>query len=195
MTSDLAKRIKRMRTTEVKFGPLLASGTCTGLGLGGLIDTIIFRQILQTHNILSTKVIPNSIENLKINIYWDGIFQSFFGFMILSGIIGLWRAGLNPHAPKSTKAFSGSLLVGWGLYNVLEGFLFHEVFKLHHVWETESYSHELFFDLLFIGSGILLILIGKTLIATGKKIFLNNKVHESRWKEIQFKPAYVLKKS
>lgn len=178
-----------MRTTEVKFGPLLAAGTLLGLGLGGFLDSIFFHQILQTHTMLSAKIIPNTLENLKKNMFWDGVFQGFTWCMILAGIIFSWRANLNPCSPKSSRAFVGSMIMGWGLYNTIEGFTNHILLKVHHFIEAVPDSEKIFYDFLYIMSGIFLGIIGRILVTQGKRRFFQFKVKEARLRDFDFKPA------
>jgi uncharacterized membrane protein len=51
-----------------------------GLGLGGFFDGIVLHQILQWHHILTSAGHPSdSVENLKLNTLWDGIFHASTG--------------------------------------------------------------------------------------------------------------------
>lgn len=59
--------------------------------------------------------------------------------------------------PLSTGTFVGSLALGWGLFNLIEGLIDHELLGIHHVVEA---GNHLLWDMAFLGSGIVLILIG-----------------------------------
>ena len=54
----------------------VASGLMFGLGLGGFFDGIVFHQLLQWHHMVSSWYPPTSLENLRLNTLWDGIFHS-----------------------------------------------------------------------------------------------------------------------
>src|SRR4051812_27707316 len=60
---------------ETRTFPTTA-GILFGLGLGGFFDGIILHQLLQWHHMLSNWYPINSIENLELNTFWDGIFHS-----------------------------------------------------------------------------------------------------------------------
>lgn len=143
--------------------PLLAAGILLGTGLGGFVDGILFHQLLQWHSMLSDKY-PRSgldlqtvIVNLEVNMFWDGLFHTFTWLTTVAGIVLLWRAGQRADVPWCTKIFIGSLLMGWGLFNLIEGIINHHVLHLHHVVETPDH---LAWDLGFLASGVIFILIG-----------------------------------
>ena len=62
-----------MNTVDVACFPI-AAGILFGLGLGGFFDGIVLHQILQWHHMLTDAGYPaTSVENLKINTFWDGL--------------------------------------------------------------------------------------------------------------------------
>jgi uncharacterized membrane protein len=77
----------------------------------------------------------------------------------------LWRAVRRGGVPLSTRTFVGSLSLGWGLFNLVEGVLNHHILHIHHVTEAEGH---VLWDLLFLASGALLILVGWGLIRAGR---------------------------
>ncbi len=132
--------------------------------MGGFVDGIVFRQILQLHNMLSATVPKTTIANIEINMVWDGIFHAFCGMMVMLGIGMLWQAGKKADVPWSTKTFVGSLILGWGLFNLIEGIIDHHLLGIHHVIERLGVSIA---DYLFLLSGAVFILIGRSLIRRG----------------------------
>src|SRR5215207_4484324 len=55
----------------------VSAGILFGLGLGGLFDGIVLHQILQWHHMLTNVGYPaDSVDNLKVNTFWDGIFHA-----------------------------------------------------------------------------------------------------------------------
>ena len=148
------------------YRPLIAAGALLGIGMGGFVDGILFHQILQTHNMLSAVVPKTSIVNMEVNMVWDGLFHAFTWLMTLLGIGMLWRAGKHAEVPWSTRTFIGSLLLGWGIFNLVEGIIDHHILHIHHVIERLGVS---VYDYAFLGSGVLFIAIGWGLIRNGKK--------------------------
>jgi uncharacterized membrane protein len=145
-------------------GPLISAATLLGIGLGGFVDGILFHQILQTHNML-TAILPRvTLANAEINMFWDGLFHAFTWVMTVIGLALLWRAFGRADVPHSTKTFVGSLILGWGLFNLVEGVIDHQVLGIHHVYE---YANRLLWDMAFLASGVVFILIGWMLIRGG----------------------------
>lgn len=179
-----------MHTTEVKFGPLTGAAASIGAGLGGILDTIIFHQIFQLHQMLSSKIGNTNYEQLRTNIFWDGFFQLIAMVLILSGIISLWRLNGNPYTPKATKTFYGSMLLGWGLFITLEGIVCHVLLEIHHVVEHLDDDSKLFWDVLYIVIGVGIGGFGKILISQGKKRFFKGEVKKARRKGFRFRPAF-----
>jgi len=157
-----------MHTSDSR--PLIAAGMMLGIGMGGFVDGIVFHQLLQVHNMLSAKFPVQNVSvetlavNLEVNMFWDGLFHAFTWLMTAIGIAMLWHAVRRRDIPLSTKVLLGSLALGWGSFNLVEGVVNHHILHLHHVTESE---HHLFWDLAFLGSGIILSGVGFGLIRCG----------------------------
>jgi len=143
-------------------GPLVAAGTCLGIGMGGFVDGIVFHQILQWHNMLSAVRPPTTLVNVEINMFWDGLFHAFTWITTALGIGLLWRAVARADAPRSTRTFVGSLSLGWGMFNLVEGVIDHHILQIHHVVETPGH---LTYDITFLASGVILLGAGWVAIA------------------------------
>ena len=116
--------------------PMLTAAVILGIGLGGFADGIVLHQILQWHNMLSAKLPAEvSIVNKSVNMFWDGVFHFFTLCVTLVGVVRLWRAGRRRGAARSGRLLAGGLLIGWGLFNLIEGIIDHQVLKLHNVRE------------------------------------------------------------
>ncbi|WP_439629112.1 DUF2243 domain-containing protein [Gemmata sp.] len=137
--------------------PVVVAGTLLGIGMGGFVDGIVFHQILQVHHMLTARypkvgVDPaTAVVNLEINMFWDGVFHAVTWCTTAGGLALLWRAAQDRTVPLSTRAFVGSLFLGWGLFNLVEGVIDHHVLHLHHVTETEGH---LVWDAAFLASGV-----------------------------------------
>jgi uncharacterized membrane protein len=149
---------------RIHRGALLAAGTLLGIGLGGFFDGILFHQILQWHNMLSSMVVPTDLVSMKYNMLWDGLFHAFTWIMTVVGLGLLWRAGRQPEVAWSTRTFVGSLAIGWGLFNLIEGIIDHHLLGIHHVHPGE---HQLAWDIAFLLSGVVLIALGSGLVGAG----------------------------
>jgi len=145
--------------------PVLAAGILLGVGLGGFIDGIVFHQILQWHNMLSSWIPPTDLVAMKVNMVWDGLFHLFTWLMTALGVALLWRAGRRPQVPWVTSCFVGALLLGWGLFNTIEGVIDHQFLGIHHLHPG---AHELAWDLGFLVFGLMLILGGLALIRSSR---------------------------
>jgi uncharacterized membrane protein len=150
---------------EANRGPLISAATLLGIGLGGFVGGILFHQILQLHNMLSARLPRTTLINAEINMFWDGLFHAFTWITTLIGLILLWRAFGRADVPHSTKTFAGSLILGWGIFNLVEGIIDHEILGIHHVFE---YGNHLLWDMTFLASGVLFVSIGWSLIRGGK---------------------------
>jgi uncharacterized membrane protein len=63
----------------------------------------------------------------------------------------------------SGRAYSGSLLLGWGLFNLVEGLIDHELLQVHHVYQNDPQVFVLW-DLAFLACGVIFILIGASMV-------------------------------
>jgi uncharacterized membrane protein len=144
---------------------LISAGMLLGSGLGGFVDGILLHQILQWHNMLSNKVAPNDLVAMKYNMIWDGVFHAGTWSMTVVGLAMLWRAGGKPNVPWSTRTFLGSLMLGWGLFNLVEGVIDHLILELHHV---RPGANQLGWDIGFLLFGGLLAIAGWRLIWAGR---------------------------
>lgn len=147
-------------------GAILSAGTLLGAGLGGFVDGILLHQILQWHNMLSSRLPPIDLVTMKVNMVWDGLFHAFTWVVTVVGIGLLWRAGGRPEVPWSTRTFIGALAIGWGLFNGVEGLINHHLLGIHHVHPGEN---QLAWDLGFLLFGALLLVVGLTLVRAGRE--------------------------
>jgi uncharacterized membrane protein len=141
--------------------PLVASGIMLGIGMGGFVDGIVFHQLLQMHNMMSAKYPPDSVVNLEINMFWDGLFHALTWTMTALGIVMLWKTVKRSDVLLSDRALVGSLALGWGLFNLVEGVINHHLLEIHHVREGGDHRA---WDIAFLLSGIVLVGFGLALV-------------------------------
>jgi len=155
--------------SQSNLRPLITAGFVLGVGMGGFIDGILFHQILQIHNMLSNIIFPDTLVKADINMFWDGLFHAFTWGMTLAGIMLLWKVAKNEGVPKSTKVLAGSIITGFGTFNIVEGIINHHILQLHHVVQRADYPAQLYWDLSFLASGFVLLFIGYNLIRLDHK--------------------------
>jgi uncharacterized membrane protein len=144
--------------------PIIASGTVLGIGLGGFIDGIALHQIFQVHSMLSAKVPLATMENMRTNMRADGGFHVAMLLFTLIGIFMLFHAGRRTDVDYSTRTFVGAMIMGWGIFNVVEGLIDHQILGLHHVVERLGLS---IWDWLFLAASVVLIVIGWVMTKSG----------------------------
>ena len=145
--------------------PLIATGVIIGVGMGGFVDGILFHQILQTHNMLSAKIPPTSLVNVQTTMVWDGLFHALTWVMTAIGIAMLWHVGKQRDVSWSGRTFAGGMVMGWGIFNLVEGILDHHILNLHHVVERLGVS---VYDYAFLASGFVFIVVGWSLVRAGR---------------------------
>lgn len=141
--------------------PLAIAGVLLGIGLGGFVDGIVLHQLLQWHNMLSSKVPPIDLVRMKYNMLWDGLFHATTWIATVVGLVLAWRASRQRDACWSGELVMGGMLLGWGLFNFIEGVIDHHALGIHHVHPG---SGELAWDLGFLAFGVLLMGAGALLI-------------------------------
>ena len=136
-----------------------APGIVLGLGLGGFADGIALHQIAQWHNMGSARVPPTTMEAMRLNMTWDGWFHAATLTLTIIGVYLMLRdarAGIDMPRPL---AFTGLLLLGWGIFNLVEGVVDHHLLQVHHVRDMPV--HVPLYDWIFLGvGGVLLMLVG-----------------------------------
>lgn len=152
--------------TRNRRGPLIAAGTLLGLGLGGFFDGILLHQILQWHHMLSSVRPAKTVSELELNMVWDGLFEATTWVLTVVGLVLLWRAGERDDVPWSSKTFVGSLLVGAGFFNLVEGLIDHQILGIHHV---KPGPNELVWDIGFLAVGAVLAVAGWILLQAGQR--------------------------
>lgn len=118
--------------------PLLTTSIILGIGVGGFIDGIVFHQILQWHEMLSNRIPPTDYVGKSVNMFWDGIFHAFTLIVSFAGMVLLWKLLHRNNIDRSGYLFSGGLLAGWGIFNMVEGTIDHQLLKLHNVKEISE---------------------------------------------------------
>jgi uncharacterized membrane protein len=135
-------------------------GVLLGIGLGGFVDGILLHQVLQWHHMLTSEgsYPTTTVAGLETNTLWDGIFHAATWVAVVAGLWILWRRTEDWRWAISGRAFVGWILVGWGLFNVVEGVVDHHILTIHHV--REGVDNEWIYDIGFLAFGVALVVCG-----------------------------------
>jgi uncharacterized membrane protein len=148
-------------------GLLVAAGILIGAGLlAGFVDGILLHEILQWHHMVTSVRPATNLSNLEANTLADGLFHLGTWTLTVIGGVLLWRAGGRDDVPWSPKIFGGSLLLGAGLFNFIEGIVDHQILGIHHV---KPGLNQLAWDIGFLIFGAGLALVGWILLRSGQK--------------------------
>lgn len=136
--------------------PSRAPGLLLGLGLGGFVDGIVLHQLLQWHHLVSdVRAYPvTTVAGLEVNTLADGFFHLAMWFLVLAGTIATLRAWRRGRVAPSWSFHLGLLLTGWGLFNVVEGLVNHQLLGIHHV--RDDLGAPLSWDIGFLVSSVVL---------------------------------------
>ena len=150
---------------EKRNRPLIGACLLLGVGLGGFFDGILFHQILQLHSMLSNQLPKTTVPNMEVNMFWDGLFHALTWVSTVTGLFLLWKTVRRGKMAYPNKIFYGGLLGGWGLFNLVEGIIDHHILHIHHVVDGPDH---LVWDLMFLVSGVLFLLVGYQLIKSAE---------------------------
>ena len=149
--------------------PSRAVGVLFGIGLGGFVDGILLHQILQWHHMLSSvEGEPvKTVAGLEVNTMADGFFHvATWLFVVGASIVTIaqWRQG---RLAPSWSFHLGGLLMGWGLFNLVEALVDHQLLGVHHV--RDDLGGPLSWDLGFLAWGALMLGGGWLLLRSGRR--------------------------
>ena len=142
--------------------PWMRHGAVLGFALGGFFDGILLHQILQWHHLLS--LVPG-IEDMRAQVLWDGYFHALMYVIAAVGLWGLWRAHVAVEGAWG-RPLVGALLVGFGLWHVVDSVLSHWLLGIHRI-KLDS-DNRLMWDLIwFVAFGLIPIGIGWLMVRGG----------------------------
>jgi uncharacterized membrane protein len=168
-TKDKEELMSEIRDGDERGFPTSA-GILLGLGLGGFFDGILLHQVLQWHHMVtSAGYPPNTVPNLQFNTLLDGLFHTTTYIFVAIGLVILWRATRKPHTQWSGKLLIGTILMGFGIFNLVEGIIDHQILGIHHVNETVARDEWIYWDLGFLAWGAAMLIGGWLVWRSGKQ--------------------------
>ena len=166
------------RETRTSIGevPSKAAGILHGIGLGGFVDGIVLHQILQWHHMVSdTGGYPaTTVAGLEVNSMADGFFHAAVWFVVVGASIvtlAQWRQG---RLAPNWKFHLGGVITGWGIFNLVEGLVDHQMLGIHHV--RDDLGGPLSWDIGFLIFGVALVVAGWPLQRAGQR-----ELGQQRW--------------
>ena len=165
-TSSTAERDGRERPARTA----VTGGLLLGIGLGGFVDGIVLHQVLQWHHMLTdygdyAAYPATTVPALEENTLWDGLFHASTWVFVTVGLVLVWRAA-GHGAVLTGRGLLGTLLTGWGLFNLVEGIVDHHLLTVHHV--RDDVADPLWWDLGFLAFGVLLVAVGLVLTRSSR---------------------------
>ncbi|WP_031082368.1 DUF2243 domain-containing protein [Streptomyces sp. NRRL WC-3549] len=152
-------------------------GIVLGVGLGGFVDGILLHQLLQWHHMLSSTnddrigvkyYPPNTVSGLEMNTVWDGVFHTVCWVAVLLGLGILYaRVTHDRRRVWTSRVLWGWILAGWGLFNLVEGLLDHQILGIHHVYAGDQ---QIWWDMGFLLLGLLFLIGGHLLQRGGRPL-------------------------
>ena len=146
----------------MRYQRVHAAAVLLGAGLGGFLEGIVLRQILHWHQMLSSVLLPETVEAMRRNMAADGWFYLGAWLITLAGVFVLWSAIRGAGRLPSTRNVCAYMLIGWGVFNLVEGTIDHHLLELHHVHDLPAYNEVYDWVFLIVG-GIGFVLAGLAL--------------------------------
>jgi uncharacterized membrane protein len=149
---------------EPRRKPPLLPALLLGVGFGGFVDGILLHQILQWHHMLSDEGCcpAGTVAGLEHNTLADGFFHLATWIAVFAGTVAATRAWQRGELAPPWRAHFGGLMLGWGLFNLVEGLIDHQILGIHHV--RDDLGAPLGWDLGFLVLGAAQVVLGWFLI-------------------------------
>jgi len=148
----------------------VSAGILLGVGLGGFFDGIVLHQVLQWHHMVTSAGYPaNSVVNLEFNTLLDGLFHAATWLFTVAGLFILWRRARHVHIDWNAKYLCSTFLIGFGLFNLVEGLIDHQILGLHHVNESAPPEHWIYWDIGFLIWGAAMLFGGWLMLRSARR--------------------------
>jgi uncharacterized membrane protein len=133
------------------------------VGLGGFVDGIVLHQILQWHHLLTDEgdFPMNTLSGLEQNTVADGFFHAMTWVVVLAGMFVTLNAWQRRKLAPPWRHHVGTLCIGWGAFNLVEGIIDHV---------RDDLGGPRSWDIGFLAFGALLVLAGVTLTRSGATV-------------------------
>jgi uncharacterized membrane protein len=110
----------------------------------------------------------STVAGLEDNTLADGLFHVATWIAVMAGTLLAVRAWQRGELAPPWRSHFGGLLLGWGLFNLVEGLIDHQLLGIHHV--RDDLGGPIGWDLGFLAFGALLAIVGWALIRSAEKL-------------------------
>lgn len=136
-----------------------------GLGFGAFVDGIVLHQIFQWHHMVSHNESMATVAGLELNTLADGFFHVAAWIFVLAGSLMMLRDWRTGRTSPNLAFHGGLLLLGWAMFNLVEGVIDHHILEVHHV--RDDLGGPMSWDMGFLGVSVVLALAGWMLYRRG----------------------------
>jgi uncharacterized membrane protein len=157
------RRAPRTATSTIR--PRKLPGFLLGVGLGGFVDGILLHQVLQWHHMLTGDnggEPMNTVDGLEANTLIDGFFHITTWIFVVAATTLALRSWQRRELAPPWRVHVGMLLAGWGVFNLVEGLVDHQVLGIR-----DDLGAPIGWDLAFLALGALLIAVGLAMARVG----------------------------
>jgi uncharacterized membrane protein len=106
---------------------------------------------------VSARTPPDTLADLELNTFGDGVFHAAAWIVTIAGVFALMSSDGARNEQGGTRTLIGGMLIGWGLFNTVEGLIDHQLLNLHHVRPGPD---EVLYDAAYLGSGVAMLMVG-----------------------------------
>jgi len=132
------------------------AGGLLGFAFGGFADGILLHQILQWHHLLSGWAARGTLDALRYQVLWDGLFHAAHYAILAGGLALLWPRPGGPRPDR--RRLAAWFALGFGIWHLLDAVLNHWVLGLHRIRQDAAFP--LLWDLLFFAIGLFAVALG-----------------------------------
>jgi uncharacterized membrane protein len=121
-----------MPSTSAEFP--VRPGFVIGIAVAGFFDGVVLHQILQWHHMIciESQCVAKTVASLERQTFTDGVFHAVMFVVLLAGL-AILASAVAGGSRFLRKRFWGSLLLGAGVFNIIEGIVDHHILQIHHV--------------------------------------------------------------
>ena len=131
---------------------LLLSGILFGVGVAAFVDEVVLHQLLHWHHFYD-------LSTTQVALTADGFFHAFAWFITVWGLFLL--ADVRRRGHVAWPRWTAAVITGVGFFQLFDGVVNHKILGIHQV----RYGVDLLpYDVAWIGSAIVLLLIGLAML-------------------------------
>lgn len=110
----------------------MLAGGVLGFALGGFFDGILLHQVLQWHHFLS--LVPGeALQDIRVQILWDGLFHVAVYAVAAVGLALLWRARGGFAVSGADRRLLAAALLGFAAWQAVDIVVFHWIVGIHRI--------------------------------------------------------------